>query len=639
MKAGLQPRASKVRNRPTMPASRSRAKRATPTRKPARPRPRARRSGGWRRRLPVLEQRHLDLIGLGLFAAGVFVAFPLYLAWDGGAAGGVLVDGLQRGFGRIAYLIPIGLVAAGGGAGPAPGPAGRAAVPRGRLCLLLALTLAFAAGTLGLGDGPVRAGALGRRPAARPAAARSGRRCTRGPRRSSATSAATSSPSSCCSPACSWRPAPRSRASCARPGSGVADTTRVIRRTAAPLVGPREGGDVPEPILPPEPEDGRSRRAHRRAAADPRRRRALPGPLHRAGRGDAAGRRFAVGARSRRAGAGGRRGHGRPCRQAPARPQARPPRPSPPRAARSSSPTRRSCASRPSDDAKPDTADQDRVRPGARRGARPSGRGRQGRRHRRGPAHHPLRAAARARDQDEQGREPQGRPGLRARRDRHPHPRPDPRQAGGRRRGAQPPPAHRHARRRLRQGPRRGQPAHRLPRQGRQRQARPRRPGEDAAPPRRRHHRRRQVGLRQRDAQLDPAARHARPGPARARRPQAGRAEPLRGDPASADAGHHEPAHGGQRPPEPRAGDGVALRDHVRRAYPLARRAEQAPRRRRGRPAPVHPVRHRRAGRPDDGRARPTSRTRSSASPRRRGRSASISCSRRRARAWTSSPA
>ena len=63
--------------------------------------------------------------------------------------------------------------------------------------------------------------------------------------------------------------------------------------------------------------------------------------------------------------------------------------------------------------------------------------------------------------------------------------------------------------------------------------------------------------------ELDPAARDARPGAARARRPQAGRAQPLRGDPAPADAGHHEPADGRQRAAEPRPRDGVALRRHV----------------------------------------------------------------------------
>ena len=74
-------------------------------------------------------------------------------------------------------------------------------------------------------------------------------------------------------------------------------------------------------------------------------------------------------------------------------------------------------------------------------------------------------------------------------------------------------------------------------------------------------------------------------------------------------------------------------------AHALADRAQQAARRGRRRAAALHPVRDRRARRPDDGRARPTSRTRSSAWRRRRAPSASTSCSPRRARASTSSPA
>ena len=236
-----------------MPASRSRAKRATPTRKPAKPRPRARRSGGWRRRLPVLEQHHLDLIGLGLFAAGVFVAFPLYLEWDGGAAGGVLVDGLQRGFGRIAYLIPLGLVAAGGVLVLRPVlPAVRPFRAAG-ICLLLALTLAFAAGTLGLGDGPVRAGAwdadlLDARGGALGQALYTGASQVVGDVGSHILAVFLFLAGVLLATGASVAGVVRAT------GSGVADTTRVIRRTAAPIIGPREG--APEPILPPEPRDG-----------------------------------------------------------------------------------------------------------------------------------------------------------------------------------------------------------------------------------------------------------------------------------------------------------------------------------------------------------------------------------------------
>ena len=252
---------------------------------------------------------------------------------------------------------------------------------------------------------------------------------------------------------------------------------------------------------------------------------------------------------------------------------------------------------------RPDTAGQEQTAGAAHRGARPSRRPGAGHRRGRRPAHHPLRAPARARREDGEGREPQERPRLRARRDRDPDPRADPGQARGRRRGPQPPPPHRHARRRARGRAARVVAAHRLARQGRQRQGDQRRPRQDAAPPRRRHDGRGQVGLRQRDAQLDPPARDARRGAPRARRPQAGRAQPLRGDPAPADPGHHEPADGGQRAAEPRARDGVALRRDVGEAHALARRAQQGAREGGRQGAAVHPVRHRRARRPDDGRA------------------------------------
>ena len=205
--------------------------------------------------MPVLEQRHLDLIGLGLFAAGVFVAFPLYLAWDGGAAGGVLVDGLQRGFGQIAYVIPLGLVAAGAILVLRPVlPAVRPFRAAG-ICLLLALTLAFAAGTLGLGDGPVRAGAwnvdlLEARGGALGQALYTGTSQVLGDVGSHILAVFLLLAGVLLATGASIAGVVRAT------GSGVADTTRVIRRTAAPLVGPREGEGTPEPILPPEPEDG-----------------------------------------------------------------------------------------------------------------------------------------------------------------------------------------------------------------------------------------------------------------------------------------------------------------------------------------------------------------------------------------------
>ena len=88
-----------------------------PARKPAKSRSknaRARRSPvPWPPRLPVFEQRHLDLIGLGLVAVGVFLAFPLYAGWEGGEAGQAIVDGLTWAVGRVAWATPVALVAAG----------------------------------------------------------------------------------------------------------------------------------------------------------------------------------------------------------------------------------------------------------------------------------------------------------------------------------------------------------------------------------------------------------------------------------------------------------------------------------------------------------------------------------------------
>ena len=76
--------------------------------------PRARRSSPLARPgLPKLEQRQLDLIGLGLVAAAVFLAFLIYLEWDGGEAGGWAVDGLRRAIGAVHYGVPVALLAAG----------------------------------------------------------------------------------------------------------------------------------------------------------------------------------------------------------------------------------------------------------------------------------------------------------------------------------------------------------------------------------------------------------------------------------------------------------------------------------------------------------------------------------------------
>jgi S-DNA-T family DNA segregation ATPase FtsK/SpoIIIE len=128
-----------------------------PARKSSRSRSkaRARRSPlPWPPRVPILEQRQLDLIGLGLVAAGVFIAFPLYFGFDGGAAGQAIVDGLTWAVGRVAWATPVALVAAGGLLVLRPVlPAGVRPFRAGALCLLASACLGLAVGTLGIGPG------------------------------------------------------------------------------------------------------------------------------------------------------------------------------------------------------------------------------------------------------------------------------------------------------------------------------------------------------------------------------------------------------------------------------------------------------------------------------------------------------
>ena len=128
----------------------------------------------------------------------------------------------------------------------------------------------------------------------------------------------------------------------------------------------------------------------------------------------------------------------------------------------------------------------------------------------------------------------------------------------------EPAPAPGPAGRHLRRAPEGLLAARRLARQGRLRAGRLGRPGADAARARRRHHRVGQVGLHQRDALLGPAARLAERGSPGARRPEAGRAEPLRAAAAPADPGRHQSAAGRQRARQPDRRDGEPLRRHGR---------------------------------------------------------------------------
>src|SRR3954454_9252822 len=116
--------------------------------------PPARRSPSFA--LPVFEQRHLDLIGLGLVALALFFAFLVYFGWDGGRAGSQAVEGLRWLLGAAHYLVPVALAA--GGAILMLRPVLPAVRPfrSGAICVFVAVTLGLSAGTVGVGPGGAR---------------------------------------------------------------------------------------------------------------------------------------------------------------------------------------------------------------------------------------------------------------------------------------------------------------------------------------------------------------------------------------------------------------------------------------------------------------------------------------------------
>jgi S-DNA-T family DNA segregation ATPase FtsK/SpoIIIE len=123
------------------PARRARSPRTPPARRPR---------ADAREVFDGLEQRHFDLLGLALIAAGVFLAFVTYLGWDGGRVGSWAESGLSLVAGRIAYLAPIALAGWGVALVMRPVIKAPAAVNAGGVLVLASLLLAFAAGTAGL---------------------------------------------------------------------------------------------------------------------------------------------------------------------------------------------------------------------------------------------------------------------------------------------------------------------------------------------------------------------------------------------------------------------------------------------------------------------------------------------------------
>ncbi|MEO7198144.1 MAG: hypothetical protein ABIZ50_06685, partial [Solirubrobacterales bacterium] len=106
-----------------------------------------------------LEQRHIDLIGLGLLAAALYLGFVLYAGWDGGSAGSGLKSGMTWGVGAVAYAMPMLLAGVGLALVVRPLMRYPGAINAGALLFVAGLLLAFSAETAGLGpSGPARDG-------------------------------------------------------------------------------------------------------------------------------------------------------------------------------------------------------------------------------------------------------------------------------------------------------------------------------------------------------------------------------------------------------------------------------------------------------------------------------------------------
>ncbi|MFI4992113.1 MAG: DNA translocase FtsK [Solirubrobacterales bacterium] len=115
--------------------------------------------------LPELDQRQRDVIGLGLIAAGIFMGFVLWGSKGqpnpGGRVGHGLAVALGWAAGKARGLAPVALVGAGGAlllraVWPSLRP-----LRAGAVCLFASITLALAAGTLGVSSGVGEASSRG----------------------------------------------------------------------------------------------------------------------------------------------------------------------------------------------------------------------------------------------------------------------------------------------------------------------------------------------------------------------------------------------------------------------------------------------------------------------------------------------
>jgi DNA segregation ATPase FtsK/SpoIIIE, S-DNA-T family len=100
-----------------------------------------------------LQPYHVDITALALIALGILLAGVSYFGWTGGAVGSNAVLTMKFVFGALGYALPVALLITGGLLlARELRPPGRP-LRTGTVCVVVALTLMLAAGTLGIGPG------------------------------------------------------------------------------------------------------------------------------------------------------------------------------------------------------------------------------------------------------------------------------------------------------------------------------------------------------------------------------------------------------------------------------------------------------------------------------------------------------
>jgi S-DNA-T family DNA segregation ATPase FtsK/SpoIIIE len=101
----------------------------------------------------ALEPHHVDILALALIAIGIFLGGVSYLDWAGGTLGDGAVRATRFVFGALGYAVPVALVVAGVLILMREWRPPTRPLRTGLACLVAALTLMLAAGTLGIGPG------------------------------------------------------------------------------------------------------------------------------------------------------------------------------------------------------------------------------------------------------------------------------------------------------------------------------------------------------------------------------------------------------------------------------------------------------------------------------------------------------